>query len=172
MLMRLPGVFVSNQKVSIRGGGSPLFIVDGIEMDEAFIANIIPENVNNIGVIKDGGRLSMWGMSGINGVILINTKFGTTGQSAGPGYCRFRPIGCLIPAEFYMPDYDDPAVLASSETDYRSTVYWQPIVIPDSTGKAIVSFFTADLPSTYTITVEGLLDNGEAIHQEIRIERN
>lgn len=172
MLMRLPGVFVSNQKVSIRGGGSPLFIVDGIEMDEAFIANIIPENVNNIGVIKDGGRLSMWGMSGINGVILINTKFGTTGQSAGPGYCRFRPVGCLIPAEFYMPDYDDPAVLASSETDYRSTVYWQPIVIPDSTGKAIVSFFTADLPSTYTITVEGLLDNGEAIHQEIGIERN
>jgi uncharacterized protein YfaS (alpha-2-macroglobulin family) len=56
--------------------------------------------------------------------------------------------------EFYTPKYrikDKPSPLP----DLRSTVYWAPDVITDASGKATVSFYSADRAGNYTVTTEG-----------------
>lgn len=171
LLMRLPGVYITGENVSIRGQGAPLFLVDGIPMEADFIGGILPDDVDNVGVIKDGARLSFFGNRGNNGVIIINTKRGTTDTRPTPGLIKYLPKGYLQPDEFYMPAYDLPEEKSRPEIDYRSTIYWHPNVIPDSTGYAKVRFFTADLPATYTITVEGISKEGNVYYSCKKIQR-
>lgn len=66
----LPG---SDQAIlSIRGFGTPLVIVDGIE---ASLTNLDPNQVESISILKDGAS-SIYGARAGNGVILVTTKRG------------------------------------------------------------------------------------------------
>lgn len=53
-------------------GTAPLYIVDGIPTDN--IANIAPEDIASMDVLKDGSAAAIYGTRGTNGVILITTK--------------------------------------------------------------------------------------------------
>lgn len=80
---KVPGVQVGEAgpgampRIIIRGIGTntdktdPLFLVDGVQTEN--IANIDPNNVYEIDIIKDGTS-SIYGMQGANGVISITTK--------------------------------------------------------------------------------------------------
>ncbi len=58
--------------LSIRGFGTPLVIVDGIE---AKLTNLDPNQIESISILKDGAS-SIYGARAGNGVILITTKRG------------------------------------------------------------------------------------------------
>jgi len=66
----LPGS--DRASLNIRGFGSPLVIVDGVE---ANLANLDPNQVEDISILKDGAA-SIYGARAGNGVILITTKRG------------------------------------------------------------------------------------------------
>ncbi|MEE9361714.1 MAG: TonB-dependent receptor [Cellulophaga sp.] len=70
----LPGS--DNVDLSIRGFGSPLFIVDGIE---SFIDRIDPNDVESITVLKDASA-AIYGARAGDGVILVTTKRGKQGK--------------------------------------------------------------------------------------------
>lgn len=83
---QVPGLTIYNNDVRIRGGSTifekvgtkPLYIVDGFEVDE------LPENmdlVERITVLKDAAAAAIWGTRAANGVIVIEMKKGTVGQS-------------------------------------------------------------------------------------------
>lgn len=55
-------------------GSSPLFIVDGIPVDN--IDNISPDEIASMDVLKDGSAAAIYGTRGTNGVIIITTKRG------------------------------------------------------------------------------------------------
>ena len=59
--------------VSILAGTEPLFVVDGLATDASFIADIRPEDVKEISVLKDSGA-AIYGTRGANGVIIIRLK--------------------------------------------------------------------------------------------------
>ncbi|MCW8311221.1 SusC/RagA family TonB-linked outer membrane protein [Sphingobacterium sp. InxBP1] len=68
--------------ISIRGistlqNADPLVIVDGMEQS---IHDIDPNQVKSITVLKDAASASMYGSRGANGVIIIETERGQTGQ--------------------------------------------------------------------------------------------
>ncbi len=67
----LPGQ--DNASLNIRGFGSPLVIVDGIEGD---ITSIDAGQIESISILKDGSG-SIYGARAGNGVILVTTKKGT-----------------------------------------------------------------------------------------------
>lgn len=54
-------------------GNTPLIIVDGMERD---IADITPEEVENVTVLKDAAAAALYGYKGANGVLVITTKRG------------------------------------------------------------------------------------------------
>ena len=76
-----------------------------------------------------------------------------------PGVVHFRPTPFSWPHEFYRPRYTAKKQ-AGDLDDLRATIHWQPMIITDQEGKAIVSFFTSDRSGTYTVTIEGLDDAG------------
>jgi len=46
--------------------------------------------------------------------------------------------------------------LNNKNPDLRTTIYWKPNVMIDSTQKASVNFYAADACTTYSIVVEGV----------------
>ncbi|HSP41193.1 MAG TPA: TonB-dependent receptor [Gillisia sp.] len=85
---RLPGVQVLSTEgspdaeinIRIRGNGSltqdssPLIIVDGFPVNS--MADVSPNNIANISVLKDASSTAIYGSRGANGVIIITTKTG------------------------------------------------------------------------------------------------
>ena len=68
---------------SIGAGNAPLYVVDGIPIvGGAFgIANINPDEVENISVLKDASAASLYGSRAANGVVLITTKKANPGET-------------------------------------------------------------------------------------------
>ena len=64
---------------SINGSSAPLYIVDGVTYD-GDISSIDPSDIASTTVLKDATATSLYGARGANGVIVINTKKGTTGE--------------------------------------------------------------------------------------------
>ena len=68
--------------IAIRGistlqNAGPLVIIDGMEQS---LTDIDPNQVKNITVLKDAASAALYGSRGANGVIIIETERGTTGQ--------------------------------------------------------------------------------------------
>jgi TonB-linked SusC/RagA family outer membrane protein len=68
----LPGADSSN--LSIRGFGTPLYIVDGVQSD---FNNIDPNEIESISILKDAAA-AVYGARAGDGVILVTTKRGTS----------------------------------------------------------------------------------------------
>ncbi|HEX3008032.1 MAG TPA: SusC/RagA family TonB-linked outer membrane protein, partial [Bacteroidales bacterium] len=85
---------------SIRSGQEPLYVVDGVPLDNADVtpngnSNVAgisgsanknpltflnPEDIESIDILKDASSTAIYGARGANGVVLITTKKGKSGQ--------------------------------------------------------------------------------------------
>jgi TonB-linked SusC/RagA family outer membrane protein len=65
---------------SIAGGTTPLYIVDGITIDEATFSTINPNDFESITILKDASGTALYGSRGGNGVVVIKTKRGAVGK--------------------------------------------------------------------------------------------
>jgi TonB-linked SusC/RagA family outer membrane protein len=82
---RLPGLIAKQENgapgkdaamISIRGFGTPLIIVDGVE---GSMDNLAPNEIENITILKDASA-AIYGARAGNGVVLIITKRGINGK--------------------------------------------------------------------------------------------
>jgi hypothetical protein len=99
-------------------------------------------------------------------LIAIHTKRGRI-ISKKPHVKSVMPLGFQRPAGFYAPQYDTPA--QNQKPDLRTTIHWQPSITTDEDGKASFSFYTADTPSTYTVTIEGMTADGKIVYRKDQI---
>ncbi|MBX2963155.1 MAG: TonB-dependent receptor [Cyclobacteriaceae bacterium] len=102
---RLPGVEfaqTSSQpgattRIRIRGARSltatndPLIVLDGIPFVGS-IADINPNDIKSIDVLKDASATAIYGSRGANGVILVTTNRGEKGQNAIVSYTGFTGV--------------------------------------------------------------------------------
>jgi len=138
-------------------------IVDGMFVSPDFLGSINPRDVESIEVLKSASNTAIYGLRGGGGVLLINTKRGERNMgyaSYAAGIVSFKPQGMYKSREFYSPNYDDPKINAKM-ADLRTTVYWNPNVVTDSTGKAIVEYFNGDNTGSHAVIVEGINARGE-----------
>lgn len=91
---RVPGLVISSAsgdveasvQVRVRGGvsitqdNSPLYIVDGFQMDDA-LSMLDPLEIERVDVLKDASATAIYGSRGANGVIIIKTKSGKKNQN-------------------------------------------------------------------------------------------
>jgi TonB-dependent SusC/RagA subfamily outer membrane receptor len=173
LLMRLSGVMITGNSVSIRGQGSPLLVIDDVPTDIEDLDIINVYDIAQIDVLKDAANTAMFGSRGGNGVIVIFTKDGNITKTAiKPFHIKtVLPLGYQQPVEFYAPKYDTPEKRKAQTPDLRTTIHWQPDVRTDSLGAASFDFYTADESTSYTIIVEGLAKNGQIIRQEGKLWR-
>lgn len=85
---------------SVRSGSNPLFVIDGVPLDGGSISDggsdngagsssarnpltfMNPDDIENISVLKDASSAAIYGSRGANGVVLITTKKGRSGQQS------------------------------------------------------------------------------------------
>ncbi len=71
----------------VRTGSTPLFVVDGLPLDNSSTGGgdplnfINPQDIETIDVLKDASATAIYGARGANGVIIITTKRGKAGVS-------------------------------------------------------------------------------------------
>ncbi len=61
---------------SIEGDNTALIVVDGVPVDGSYLANLNPNDIDDITILKGSNAAALYGMAASNGVMLITTKKG------------------------------------------------------------------------------------------------
>lgn len=158
---------------SITQSGAPLYVVDGIQVENA-LSVLSPQDIENITVLKDAASTAIYGARGANGVFLITTKGGKNTQGKTTvTYNGFygannitRKLDMMDPYNFVLLAYErakytenptDTAVVAQyikrmsnfdtiapTYSNYLNPIDWQDVIM----GRSAVQ-------STHNISVSG-----------------
>lgn len=98
---------------SITQTAAPLYVVDGIQLDNA-LSVLSPQDIENVTVLKDAASTAIYGARGANGVVIITTKGGkNTNGKTTVTYNAFYGISQLPeeldfqnPYEFVLSAYE------------------------------------------------------------------
>ena len=85
---RSPGLIVqasgggvnSTPSISIRGGGEPLYVIDGVIRSKDDFANLSPDDIQSMSILKDASATAVYGARATNGIVQIVTKKGKEGK--------------------------------------------------------------------------------------------
>jgi len=132
---RVAGINISSSEgspdaqinVRVRGGGSitgdnsPLYIVDGFPVTS--IADIAPQDIESIDVLKDASSTAIYGARGANGVILVTTKNSKDGKTnitynVFAGTRKLAKKLDVLSASDYVHWQYERSLLDASPTDY------------------------------------------------------
>jgi TonB-dependent SusC/RagA subfamily outer membrane receptor len=173
LLMRLPGVMVSGNSITISNMGTPMLLIDDLPYDIADIEHINVHDIAQIDVLRDPSNTAMFGSRGVNGVIAVFTKDGSVTRTSRAVFNikSFSPLGYQKTVEFYAPKYATAQSRNAQTPDLRTTIHWEPVVQTDSVGVAKFEFYTSDDTSSYTVIIEGITDCGKIIWQRGKLWR-
>ena len=73
--------------------------------------------------------------------------------------------GLSVCEEFYQPDYSKRK-LPKDFKDYRRTLYWNPALRLDESGRATVSFYNNSRPGQFSVSAQGITKNGLILTSE------
>ncbi len=85
---RLPGVIVTassgapgaKSSISIRGGLTPLYVIDDVIRSSNDFSNLNPNDIEDLSILKDAAATALYGVSAANGVVVVRTKKGKEGK--------------------------------------------------------------------------------------------
>src|SRR5436190_79532 len=119
-------------QIRVRGGGSitqsnsPLFIVDGIQVNDAL--NVIaPQDIASIDVLKDASATAIYGARGANGVMIITTKGGkemktVVNINSLVGVRKlYNKLEVMQPYDFVRYQYERSRGNTTAENTFRNT---------------------------------------------------
>lgn len=154
-----------NVDISIRGGGTPIYIVDGIMMpggslevgngsietpssiNRAGLAGLNPGDIESVEVLKDASA-AIYGINAANGVILITTKKGAEGSprvtletsySFVRNYKYLEPLTTTEYMNFANVFSKESYLLNHDMKPYGPNSYdggWSPVFYPDQIASA------------------------------------
>jgi TonB-linked SusC/RagA family outer membrane protein len=168
------------------GNNDPLWVVDGVVVDNGGIGYLNQADIETMDVLKDAASQAIYGARAAAGVILITTKKGKSGKMSVSynGYTGFsqaaRKLDLLDAAQYttlmneryangYVQSPDNPFILPySSTTAYGKGTNWQDAIFNDSalrTGHELSLSGGNDL-STFYVSF-GLLDQEGIVASQI-----
>lgn len=132
-------------QIRIRGGASlsasndPLYVIDGLVIDNNnangmsnILANVNPNDIETFTVLKDASATAIYGSRASNGVIIITTKKGRSGQKARVSYngditvsTSRKKYEVLNAAEYRKVVGDnniDVSLLGDADTDWQDEI--------------------------------------------------
>lgn len=68
--------------ITIRGGEVPLYVIDGVVRSQTDFANLLPEDIESMSILKDASATAIYGSRASNGIIQIQTKTGKAGRTS------------------------------------------------------------------------------------------
>jgi len=143
--------------------------VRGIPVDMNYVYSLNVAEVESVEIfLKDELGLVNSAYNSDGAIVINMKKLETTKislqdlkQIMGSHYeATLYPKGYEPVKTFYLPRYIGPRADQPARADLRSTVYWNPNVTTDKSGKATLEFYNADGRGTYRVTIEGVDKNG------------
>lgn len=128
--------FIIRGITSINASRSPLFVVDGIAVED--VAFINPQDVADITVLKDATAASIWGARASNGVVVITTKKGSNQRAPQIRYSSFLNLRG-------KPDLDYMPVLNGRQFIEAARETFDPVTYPYNTVAAYESIYSKGL---------------------------
>jgi hypothetical protein len=169
MIRRLPGVMVNSSTIRVRGAididsgrfSPPLFIVDGVYVDQEIALGLDPRQVSRIELLKNAGSASMYGARAAGGVIAIFTRKGSNAVIPEPAGPSTLLVGFVTPREYYVPRY--PQRGPDAPLDRRDVLHWQPLgqSDPDGMGRLLVPL--NDTAKRLRVLIQGITTEGVPI---------
>ena len=164
----MPTIYIRGGGFSLAGPLPPLVLVDNIPKEIETLDLINVNDIAQIDILR-GASASIYGVRGAGGAISIYTKDGRSTVSNIAQQLNIKTISVLghqHPEEFYAPKYETYAQRYNGKPDLRTTIHWQPVVQIDDSGSAAFEFYTADEQISYTVTIEGVANDGTIIRHE------
>ena len=84
----------SAPSISIRGGGAPVYVIDGVISDAWDFNTLNPNDIESLSILKDAASLAVYGSRAANGIVMVKTKQGGKGKIA---------VNYTFNAEFSQP---------------------------------------------------------------------
>src|SRR5258705_13629500 len=136
-------------------------------MEKLTIKDINPNDIESVTILKDATGSALYGSRAAHGAIIIESKkfrrekiqfrfankyyyASQVVYTAGTVYAVAR--------KFYAPKYT--STVTNERTDFRETIYWNPVVQTDKNGSASVEFYNSDATTTFRAIAEGIGYNG------------
>jgi hypothetical protein len=147
----------------VASGGGAAFFLDGVLTNRVMIATLLMSDVERIEILKTIASQAILGsQAGGAGAINVITK------RANPDKLKFQK-DYAVTASGYIEPQDFPVHAAGEKqkdpflVNYGATVYWNPKVQTDASGKGQVQFVLNDLETDFTIVVEGMSKSGQPV---------
>lgn len=176
--------------ISIRGAGTPVYVVDGIVMpssalensafatnklpssiDRSGLGGINPEDIESIEILKDASA-AIYGIGASDGVILITTKNGKSGKpsvsySGSGSFVTNQRTLTPLNAEQYMRAYNvtskEQYLYNNNMYPYGTTPYdngWEPLFSEQQIASNTIDTDWTDM----------VLQNGYIVNQNVTIQ--
>jgi len=153
-----------------QGSRTPIqFFLNGMPIDESSLNSINPADIEVIEVFTRDELGTVSRIYQNDGVVSIITK---KEKPKGPrmslaqieamlpkaNVVELFPLGYIKERKFYTPKYETEQQRATN--DYRTTIYWNPSVMLDESGKVSLDYYNADGNGKYKVVVEGMDNSG------------
>lgn len=134
-------------------GGAPGLYLNEMQTDAQGLQNI---SMSEVAMIKVFTPPFYGSFGGSSGGIAVYTKKGRASNESVKGLEAVTLLGYSAVKEFYSPDYTKADQFANDQTDYRTTLYWNPFVITDKQNRRILlTFYNNDITNRIRVVVEG-----------------
>jgi len=140
---------------SINGNIEPLFIVDGVPVDEDNFRSINNADVASISILKDASASSLYGSRGANGAIIITTKKGRYGASLEVNYKSQYGFSQLPRANF-------ETMQSQTKSTQIGLMYFSEMVQPTLTTSAFLQ-----VPTKPTLIHLSTILSKRVLHEEV-----
>ncbi|MBB1285740.1 TonB-dependent receptor [Flavisolibacter sp. BT320] len=141
---------------SLSADNNPLIVLDGIPFIGS-LADLNPNDIKSIDVLKDASATAIYGSRGANGVLLITTDKGTRGRKPRISYNGFHGVQTVF-AKY--PMMNGPQFLALRAAN--NNVF--PTVAPDETPETNTDwqdlFYRTGYTTDHNISLSGSTEGG------------
>ena len=140
---------------TISSKNEPLYIIDGVPAKADQIAQINPNDIKDVKVLKDMESTSVYGSKGVNGVVVIATKNDLYKNLTEKELnAKLKHIDPIQPEQANQEDYDT----------FTENAFESPKTAPLST-------FSIDVDNASYTNVRRFINNGQAVPKDaVRVE--
>ncbi|MFK7061180.1 SusC/RagA family TonB-linked outer membrane protein [Flavobacterium oreochromis] len=87
---------------SLSGSNEPLYVIDGMPLNQSFFRNLNPDDIESVVTLKDAAASAIYGNRGANGVIIITTKKGKLNSAMTVRYTSNMSFSSLMDHKYNL----------------------------------------------------------------------
>ena len=150
-------------------GAKVKLYVNGMHIPNLTFDDIDIDDVDRLDVYL-GTKAHIFGDT-TSGVVNVTTRNGMNRSTSNIFNNRvLRLVGYQRPIEYYFPHYARGEQPSQLQPDVRRTLYWNPYLRMVKDAPIGLSFYSADLPTTYTIRAEGITTHGRIVSGLLQVQ--